>query len=182
MFEYLLVPEAPSYLLSQDPSTAGLGISPIAFDRTGKRLATVVQAFPNAVWVWFIGGQTIQLLALLVHEKDVKQILWSPLITELLMIIVDSDIPIVRQLMLEREPRSVPIPLKNRGGKYEARWLKTRMDDRPDIFLFGSPTEYLVGHIVEDKEGAKFKGIETPTTHEHFTDILACSQGAPTLY
>ena len=88
----------------------------------------------------------------LIHHSPVKQIVWHPSQSDLLLIhcaITDPAIHLWKTTW--HAPRIVVLPLRQIGGRLEASWLKSSTDE-PFNVMIGSAHQYTTSRISSDGE------------------------------
>ncbi|KAL4788559.1 Quino protein amine dehydrogenase [Aspergillus varians] len=155
--EYAESSSSSTLTTSAEPTSAPRGVSLMAFSYDGSLLSTVDQTRPNIVWIWSLENTPI-LISTLVHEHAVRQVIWHPSSTQLLVTTANNALPGVRYWSPHRSPCIVRIPVpRSESGRYDVRWLSTDGDKNSRIW-FGSPDDYVLGFIELDKEhGADFR-------------------------
>lgn len=127
----------------------------MTFSANGAFLSTVDQTRPNIVWIWDL-QKTSSLVSTLVHEHPVRQVVWHPSRTELLITTANGAVPAVRNWSLDRPPSIVTVPLsRSENGKYDVRWVSLAQDDVSLVWL-GTPEEYVLGHLSLEDENQQF--------------------------
>lgn len=129
-----------------EPTGPSRGVSTMAFSPDGSHLATVDQTRPGIVWIWTL-GTTPKLLSALIHEHPVKQIVWHPSKTALLLTTVNATVATARYWTPHNPPVVARVPVSpSETGRYDVRWLVLGHGD--DMrFWFGTPEDYVLGHI-----------------------------------
>ncbi|KAI9932243.1 hypothetical protein ASPWEDRAFT_68245 [Aspergillus wentii DTO 134E9] len=149
--EYAEASGSSAFSTVTDPSGPPRGVSIMAFSSDGSLLGTVDQTRPNIVWVWALGS-TPGLVTALVHEHAVRQVIWHPSKTQLLITTANSSMAAVRYWSLDSQPMVIRVPIpRNESGRYDVRWLSSGEDD-DSRFWFGTPEDYILGDI-RDQDG-----------------------------
>lgn len=152
-------------------SNSSRAVTLLEFNCTGAMLATLSHAFPNVVWIWSIIGWQTKLTSVLILEYDVRQLLWSPVKPDTLLITNECHTPTVHEWVAHRDPRICHVPIKPEGGKHEAAWLG-QLASR-SIFLFGSNREYIIGRIYEGSE--EFETVQSWNDDSSYTSSYTSS-------
>src|SRR5699024_4797637 len=99
-------------------------------------------------WIWAL-EETPRLESALVHEHAVRQVLWHPSETELLITTANNAVAAVRYWSPSSEPAIARIPISSReSGRYDAKWAPS--DDGRSTFWFGTSEEYVVGYLTDN--------------------------------
>ena len=126
------------------------GVSVIAFNSEESLLATRNDAIPTTVWIWSLNTCTV--MEVLIHHSPVKQIVWHPSQSDLLLIHCAIPEPAVHLWKTTwHAPRILSLPLPRRGGRLEASWLESSSDDTFDL-LVTSAHQYTTARISSDGE------------------------------
>ncbi|KAL4944420.1 hypothetical protein BDV06DRAFT_187283 [Aspergillus oleicola] len=150
--EYAESSSSSAFTTPTESSNTPRGVSLLGFSPDGKLLSTVDQTRPNIVWVWNL-EDTPTLVSALVHEHAVRQAIWHPSSTQLLITTANNALPGVRYWSPHRPPCNVRVPVtKNESGRYDVRWL-TFDGHESSRFWFGSQDDYVLGHIELDEDG-----------------------------
>lgn len=118
----------------------------MTFSPDAGYLVTVDHARPNVVWIWAL-EKTPRLESALVHEHPVRQIVWHPSRTELLITTVNSAGASVRHWSPSSDPAIIQIPVsRSETGRYEVKWVA-----RNSTFWFGTPEGYVLGYLSDGR-------------------------------
>lgn len=144
-----------------EPSGQPRGVSILTSSADGSLLATVDLLRPHILWIWSL-GETPRLVMALIHESTVRQAVWHPEKTELLIATANSLVPAVRHWSPLRKPVIVKIPVaRSDGGKYDIRRLAAAGSSEVSLFWAGSAEEYVLGHILQDDGTPRFEVVHT---------------------
>ncbi|KAL4956004.1 WD40-repeat-containing domain protein [Aspergillus filifer] len=150
--EYAESSNSSAFTNHVESTNAPRGVSLMGFSHDGKLLSTVDQTRPNIVWIWDL-EDTPTLVSALIHEHAVRQVLWHPSSTQLLITTANNALPGVRYWSPSDSPSNVRIPVtKNESGRYDVRWLVSG-GNQSSRFWFGSQDDYVLGHIELDEDG-----------------------------
>lgn len=132
----------------------------MAFNLDGSLLATVDQLRPRIVWIWSLVASP-RLVSALIHEHAVRQIVWHPWQTELLITTVNSAATVVRRWSPSSDPAIVRISIpRSDSGGYDVRWVTSRQDGHP-AFWFGAAEDYVVGYLGVQDGVLKFNSLHS---------------------
>lgn len=121
-------------------------------------MATVDQTRPNIVWVWEL-EPTAMLVSALVHEAAVRQVVWHPSKTEMLITTVSNAGAAVRYWSPYSVPSIVRVPVaRNESGRYDARWVLPGQDGESMVWV-GSPEDYVLGYLEGDDGALRFQVV-----------------------
>jgi hypothetical protein len=130
---------------SDSPSNQApkVGLSTIAFNANGTLVATRDDSAPTTVWLWDLTKLTAT--SVLIQHSPVKQLLWHPTMTSLLLIQCSHEEPTVYFYdTVNSIPYPLDIPLQKTTGRLEARWLSTAADKKPALLLGDAHTFVVV--------------------------------------
>lgn len=134
----------------------------MTFSPDGDMLVTVDSMRPNVVWVWSLDG-TPRLASALVHEQPVRQVLWHPSESQLLINTVTNFLPAVRWWSPDHHPVIARVPTqRSESGKYDIKWLAG--PDHGSIFWIGSSEEYVVGYLSAEDGAVQFEVLNSVRT------------------
>ena len=149
---YVAAPQPASPPTSQSLAklnSATHGVSVIAINSDESMAATRNDFIPTTVWIWSLTTCTV--MEVLIHHSPVKQIIWHPSQSDLLLIHCAIPEPAVHLWKTTwHAPRIVSLPLPRRG-RLEASWLKKSSDDTFNL-LITSAHHYTTGRISSDGE------------------------------
>ncbi|ODM16242.1 hypothetical protein SI65_08241 [Aspergillus cristatus] len=144
--EYTEVPGPSAPAMLAETSAPPRGVSIMSFSSEGSLLTTVDQTRPNIVWVWTLGSAP-GLFAALYHEHPVKQVVWHPSETAILITTANNVTAAVHYWSPNGPPVVVRVPVsRSESGKYDVRWLSSGQDS-DWRFWFGTPDDYVLGDI-----------------------------------
>ncbi|MCJ1306326.1 hypothetical protein MMC08_009146, partial [Hypocenomyce scalaris] len=124
-------PTTPSQSADSTPKT---GISTFFFNSDGTYLVTRCDSTPTTVWIWSM--ETFAPAAILIHHSATKNIQWHPTISGLLLIQCTTEESVLHIWHTDWEtPRIITMPLEKPGGKLQATWLQTTVEDKPRLML-----------------------------------------------
>ncbi|KAF2843548.1 WD40 repeat-like protein [Patellaria atrata CBS 101060] len=156
------------------PSDSSLkqGVSLISFNSDGTLVATRSDSFPTTVWIWDLTRLTP--LTVLVQHSAVRQLLWHPSRSELLLTHCTQDEPII---YLYDSMKTVPQLLSlashftKPGPRQDARWLHRSSSQRPGI-MFSDTRSYMLVWP-EGREVMQVpKSLKTPDKEDESEDSL----------
>ncbi len=127
------------------------GISIMEFNSEGDLLATRSDAIPSTIWIWSI--KTSAAVAVIINHSPVKKIQWHPTIADLLLMHCTINEPAVHLWRATWElPQVVDLHLDISGGKLEACWLHSEVEDVPRLML-GSTQNYTTAQTMSNGQG-----------------------------
>ncbi|PWY89981.1 YVTN repeat-like/Quino protein amine dehydrogenase [Aspergillus heteromorphus CBS 117.55] len=158
--EYAEASSSSAFGLPAESTGPLRGVSIMSFSANGKLLSTVDQTRPNILWIWDLESTPV-LLSALVHEHAIRQAVWHPSKMQLLITTASTAYAAVRYWSPYSQPLIARIPVpRSETGRYDVRWLSFDEDD-DSKFWFGTPDDYVLGHI-EGVEGTpQFKALST---------------------
>jgi hypothetical protein len=105
-------------------SSQKIGISSISFNVSGSLMSARSDTMPTTLWVWNVPA--VSSAVVLVHHSAISRVSWHPTISDLLLIsCTEADDSIYLWKSSWERPRIVSIPSQVRGGRTEARWIRT---------------------------------------------------------
>ncbi|KAL9124407.1 MAG: hypothetical protein Q9217_006257 [Psora testacea] len=126
------------------------GISLLAFNNKGTRLATKSDAVPTTAWIW--SAQSGRAIAVLIHHSPIKQLTWHPEKAELLLIRCAVPEPAVYIWQATWEvPRVITLPMETANSRLEASWLQGPNSDILNIHI-SSQTDSATAEITNTGE------------------------------
>lgn len=147
------------------------GVSIMTFSSEGSLLATVDQTRPNIVWIWTLGSAP-GLFAALYYEHSVKQIVWHPSETALLITTANNVTAAVHHWSPNNPPVVVRVPVsRSESGKYDVRWLSSGQDD-DSRFWFGTPEEYVLGYIQDQGGISQFRVLYSVDSKDYASSLV----------
>ncbi|KAF5855375.1 hypothetical protein ETB97_009337 [Aspergillus alliaceus] len=156
--EYAESSSSSAFSITAESSGPPRGVSIMAFSFHGSLLATVDQTRPNIVWIWNLESAAV-LVSALVHEHSVRQAVWHPSETQLLIVTANSAPAAVRSWTPDGQPSIIRIPTsRSDTGRYDARWLPSNQGDNAK-FWFGTTEDYTLGHIEGEDGTSQFQGL-----------------------
>lgn len=144
-------PASPPTSLSLGKSNnPSYGISVIAFNSDGTLVASRNDVVPTTVWIWSLSTGTV--IDVLIHHSPVKQIIWHPSQSDLLLIHCAIPEPAIHLWKTTwHAPRILMLPLLRIGGRLEASWLKSLNDESFNLII-SSAHQYTTVRISPDGE------------------------------
>ncbi|KAF6231762.1 hypothetical protein HO173_010064 [Letharia columbiana] len=144
-------PASPPTSLSLGKSNnPSYGISVIAFNSDGSLVASRNDVVPTTVWIWSLSTGTA--IDVLIHHSPVKQIIWHPSQSDLLLIHCAIPEPAIHLWKTTwHAPRILMLPLLRIGGRLEASWLKSLTDESFNLMI-SSAHQYTTVRISPDGE------------------------------
>ncbi|GAB1217919.1 hypothetical protein ATERTT37_007162 [Aspergillus terreus] len=156
VLEYAESSGSSAFSTVAETSTLPRGVSTIAFSADAALMATVDQTRPNIVWVWEL-EPTAMLVSALVHEAAVRQVVWHPSKTEMLITTVSNAGAAVRYWSPYSVPSIVRVPVaRNESGRYDARWVLPGQEGESMVWV-GSPEDYVLGYLEGDDGALRFQ-------------------------
>lgn len=151
---YIVAPQ-PAYPPTQISLSAAdnsrTGISIMEFNRGGDLLATRSDAIPSTIWIWSIKTSTA--VAVIIHHSPVKKIQWHPTTADLLLMQCAINEPVIHLWRASWElPQVIALHLDRFGGKMDASWLQSEMDDVPRLML-STTQNYTTAQIISNGQG-----------------------------
>ncbi|KAK5296616.1 hypothetical protein LTR16_000559 [Cryomyces antarcticus] len=138
---------APSSVVAPSPSLA-VGISLVAFNKSGTLVVTRNDTMPTTVWFWDLS--TLSPHSIMIQHSPVKSLLWHPTRVDLLLIQCVGDETILylynAASQVEATPPTllnVPLTHSSSDGKLEAKWLSTSAESKP-VLLVGNVRNWLL--------------------------------------
>ncbi|KAK5153030.1 hypothetical protein LTR04_006286 [Oleoguttula sp. CCFEE 6159] len=138
---------APSSVAAPSPSLA-VGISLVAFNKSGTLVVTRNDTMPTTVWFWDLS--TLSPHSIMIQHSPVKSLLWHPTRVDLLLIQCVGDETILylynAASQVEATPPTllnVPLTHSSSDGKLEAKWLSTSAESKP-VLLVGNVRNWLL--------------------------------------
>ncbi|EEA25569.1 WD40 domain protein [Talaromyces marneffei ATCC 18224] len=153
--EYAEAASSSAFITAGNDSTSQLprGISMLQFSPHGDFLATVDQTRPNIVWIWAMTTPPA-LETALVHEHNIKNMLWHSKNQELLIITANTILAVVHLWSRERSPVISEIPIsRSEAGRYDITWVKSGDLAPLGYFWFSNSEDAILGRIVVNDEG-----------------------------
>ncbi|RAK78450.1 YVTN repeat-like/Quino protein amine dehydrogenase [Aspergillus fijiensis CBS 313.89] len=170
--EYAEASSSSAFGANAEVSGPPRGVMIMAFSASGALLSTVDQTRPNIVWIWDLESTPV-LLSALVHEHNVRQVVWHPTKSQLLITTANPGYSAVRYWSPYSQPLTVRIPIpRTETGRYDARWMAID-EDEDSRFWFGTPEDYVLGYIEGVDEEPQFHVLNT------IRDKLASSGSGP---
>ena len=126
------------------------GVSVVAFNSDRTLVATKSDSVPTTVWIWSLSTATV--IDVLIHHSPVKQIMWHPSQSDLLLLHCAIAEPAVHLWKTTwHAPRIVTLPLRQTGGRLETSWLKDSTGESFNVMI-GSAHQYTTSCISPDGE------------------------------
>jgi hypothetical protein len=138
------------------PNDKSLGVELIGINTDCSMIATKDGTRPKTLWVW----QTPSTIphAVLNFRENVKQILWHPLLANVLVVVTNQKDPTIyvwHDWTLAPAIGSIPAAAAAKGTyKFEGSWLPNQVADRC-LFMMSSSDAFDIG-FVEGKDGDVF--------------------------
>ena len=139
------------------------GINHMEFDCNQDFIATVVADNPKAVWLWQPDHPEPHTI-ILFHES-VQQILWHPVRSGILLVIVNQRPPVVYTWYSEtKAPSAFSVPLQNLGPtKYQGCWLRRSIQGRHP-FMLSTTKSFELGMVKEHEGSVVFESLLLDTS------------------
>ena len=126
------------------------GVSVLAFNSDGTLVATKRDSVPTTVWIWSLS--TAAVIDVLIHHSPVKQIIWHPSQSDLLLVHCAIAEPAIHLWKTTwHAPRIVMLPLRQTGGRLETSWLKSSTGESFNVMI-SSTHQYTTSCISPDGE------------------------------
>lgn len=146
--------EASAFDTTPDSSGLPRGVSVLQFSHDGSFLGTVDQSRPNVVWIWSF-RPSMGLVSALIHNHNVRQVLWHPSREELL-VTTTNPAPTVYTWSSAEHPAIARVPIaRNDAGKYEVAWVSPSTRDEPSTFWLTASGDAVLGQVTSLGEGGQ---------------------------
>ena len=127
-------------------------------------IATKDATRPKIVWIWHKSSPSHHLV--INFRENVKQVLWHPESSHVLLIITSQKDPIIYAWHDFNKPPAIGYaPLKS-SGKFEGSWLPNKLDGR-HLFMMSSPEAFEIGFLEHKEDVVLFDSI---LRRDSFTD------------
>lgn len=159
--EYAEAASLSAFITAGD-STSQLprGVSLLQFSPHGDFFATVDQTRPNIVWIWAMSTPP-SLETALVHEHNVKNILWHSKSQQILITTANTTLAVVYLWSTEQPPVISELPIsRSEAGRYDVTWVRSDDLEALGYFWFSNAEDAVLGRVTVNDEGnAPFDSI-----------------------
>jgi hypothetical protein len=160
----------PTALDSPSNQTPKSGLSLITFNADGTVLATRDDSTPTTVWIWDL--KKLSAAAVLIQHSPIKQLLWHPTVSSLLLIQCSHDEPTFYFYdSLNAIPYTTTVPFQKSSGRLELKWLLTPADKKPAV-LVGDLHSFMVSWPEGKDQILRFEQSEQNQAEENEEDSL----------